>query len=403
MSIDVKNIEKKIKKDSSTISSNGDIKKIKIKEIGSTLTGFAFNSQKFNEEKGFPIIRIRDLKQGMTETFFDGEFDEKYLVRKGDLLIGMDGEFNLVEWESDDALLNQRVCKLIIDESKTNKTYIKYALPKKLKEIEDVTPFVTVKHISNKQVLEIEIPLPDLKTQKEIAYVLEQADKARQQRKAANALTDQFLQSSFLSLFGDPVKNGKGWNKIRLDEVCDFENGDRSSNYPSGDEVIGKGIIFINSANIIDFRFDPTVSNFITEEKYNSLRSGKCKRGDIIFTLRGNGLGKCCIFDSIYDEGFVNAQLVILKCSETINNNFLIHQLQHPGMFETIWKLGSGSAQPQLSATQLATLEIILPPLSLQQQFAGIVAQAEQLRQKQRESERELENLFQGLLQRYFG
>jgi type I restriction enzyme, S subunit len=49
------------------------------------------------------------------------------------------------------------------------------------------------------------------------------------------------------------------------------------------------------------------------------------------------------------------------------------------------------------------TVNLPLPPLSLQQQFAGIVAQVEQLRQKQRKSERELEVLFQGLLQRYFG
>lgn len=72
---------------------------------------------------------------------------------------------------------------------------------------------------------ELVLPLPDLQTQKQIAQILEDADQARQQRKAANALTEQFLQSSFLHLFGDPVSNEKSWDIKSLVECVTMKGG----------------------------------------------------------------------------------------------------------------------------------------------------------------------------------
>ena len=76
--------------------------------------GYAFGSEFFNNEaSGLPLIRIRDLKNGeRTEAHYSGAYDEKFLVRAGDLLIGMDGEFRCYKWRGPLALLNQRVCRL---------------------------------------------------------------------------------------------------------------------------------------------------------------------------------------------------------------------------------------------------------------------------------------------------
>ena len=101
------------------------MKMVEVGEIAKALTGFPFDSNLFNESKGFPLIRIRNLKQGKTDTLYNGKFDKAFLVRKGDLLIGMDGEFNLVEWNAEDALLNQRVMKVIANEKLVLKNYLK--------------------------------------------------------------------------------------------------------------------------------------------------------------------------------------------------------------------------------------------------------------------------------------
>ena len=99
---------------------------------------------------------------GKTETYYDGKFDESYIIRNGDTLIGMDGEFNIVKWAGQEALLNQRVCKLNITSEELLPAYAYRVLVKILKRIEDKTPYVTVKHLSAKHLNLIEIPLPPL-------------------------------------------------------------------------------------------------------------------------------------------------------------------------------------------------------------------------------------------------
>lgn len=118
------------------------------------------------------MIRIRDIKPNRTVTRYAGEYDRAFIVTNGDLLVGMDGEFNSVIWNGGEALLNQRVCKL---HSFKNclKEYVAWLIPKKLKEIEDSTYAVTVKHISAEQIRKIEIPLPSLEVQKEIVAEIE--------------------------------------------------------------------------------------------------------------------------------------------------------------------------------------------------------------------------------------
>ena len=143
-----------------------------LSELLEIQSGYPFKSDLFNEETGFPIIRIRDIKPNRTVTKYTGEYDPVFLVQNGDLLIGMDGEFNSVIWNGGPALLNQRVSKL---HSFTGclKEYVALLIPEKLQEIEDGTYAVTVKHISGKQISAIEIPLPPLEVQKEIVAEIE--------------------------------------------------------------------------------------------------------------------------------------------------------------------------------------------------------------------------------------
>ena len=155
---------------------------VKLRDIANIISGFAFKSSNFNQKNGTPLIRIRDLKAGFSKTFYDGEYNEDYLIGDGDLLIGMDGEFNTTIWKGGKALLNQRICK--IDNFKNCiKEYVFYTIQKALKHIEDNTPQTTVKHISTKQILDIEIPLPSIKQQKEIVKEIKDFERQIEKRK----------------------------------------------------------------------------------------------------------------------------------------------------------------------------------------------------------------------------
>ena len=98
-----------------TMKQGWEIKKLG--EVATILNGYAFDSKLFSEDSNdIPLIRIRDIKRGYTETFYKGDFSEEYIIRKGDYLVGMDGEFNIAEWKGNDALLNQRVCKIVAND-----------------------------------------------------------------------------------------------------------------------------------------------------------------------------------------------------------------------------------------------------------------------------------------------
>src|SRR5271163_2288904 len=122
------------------------------KKLGDLLdvqNGYAFDSSSFNASQGMPLIRIRDLKAGTeTETRFVGDYEKKYIVKTGDLLIGMDGEFGCYEWKGNPALLNQRVCRLQSFTSGLVPRFLFYGVNSHLKAIEDATGYATVKHLS---------------------------------------------------------------------------------------------------------------------------------------------------------------------------------------------------------------------------------------------------------------
>ena len=176
------------------------------------LSGFAFKSESFNDRgEGLPLVRIRDVVPGVSDTYYSGEYSSDFLLSDGDLLIGMDGDFNRARWKGGQALLNQRVCKITARADSLDQGYLYHFLPKALEKIHAETPAVTVKHLSVKGIRAIEIPLPPLPEQKRIAAILDKADAIRRKRQQAIQLADDFLRAVFLDMFGDPVTNPKGF------------------------------------------------------------------------------------------------------------------------------------------------------------------------------------------------
>ena len=144
-------------------------------DVADILYGFPFNSERFNEaQTGMPIIRIRDIISGQSKTFSDEECDERYRVKRGDMLVGMDGNFQVAFWNSEDAWLNQRVCKITADPFLLNQNYLFFYLPIILAEINGSVSYSTVKHLSAKILNAMLIPLPPLVEQKRIVAKIEE-------------------------------------------------------------------------------------------------------------------------------------------------------------------------------------------------------------------------------------
>lgn len=164
-----------------------------------------------------------------------------------------------------------------------------------------------------------------------------------------------------------------GWEWSRLGNICRFINGDRGKNYPSKKDLIDEGVPFINAGHLINGEISKLSMNYISEEKYESLSSGKIKNNDMIYCLRGT-LGKNSIVKEI-DKGAIASSLVIIRLvkSKSIDIKFLYYFIN--SKYELIQRssYNNGSAQPNLSADNLKKFLIPLPPLSEQKRIVAKV------------------------------
>ena len=147
--------------------------RVRLQDVCSILNGFPFPSKQFRSSGGTSLIRIRDVMRGWSETSFHGSFDPVYIVRHGELVVGMDGDFNCALWAGSEALLNQRVCKLTPADGFYDLRLLAYVLPGYLAAINAKTSAITVKHLSSKTVAEIPLPLPPRSEQSRLVEAIE--------------------------------------------------------------------------------------------------------------------------------------------------------------------------------------------------------------------------------------
>lgn len=173
--------------------------RIEIKFVAEIINGFAFKSNLFSKNKGFPIIRIRDISKGKLETYYTGDYSEEYVVLPGDLLIGMDGNFICCGWKGREGLLNQRVCKIITNEKYLIKKFLLYGINGYLSAIHKATSSVTVAHLSSLDIARIPFPLPPLNEQRRIVAKLEKllakVDTCKERLDKIPAILKRFRQS----------------------------------------------------------------------------------------------------------------------------------------------------------------------------------------------------------------
>ncbi len=173
-----------------------------------------------------------------------------------------------------------------------------------------------------------------------------------------------------------PFELPTGWRWAFLGQLSELINGDRSKNYPNKAEYVQYGVPWINTGHIEP---DGTLSirsmNYITRGKFDSLRSGKIRKGDLVYCLRGATLGKTAVITQ-FDEGAIASSLVIIRLSAALDTRFAFRFLTSPGGRDQIFKFDNGSAQPNLSANNVKKYLVPVPPLAEQRR---IVARVDQL------------------------
>ena len=156
------------------------------------------------------------------------------------------------------------------------------------------------------------------------------------------------------------------WKMPRLKMLTSFHNGDRSVNYPSGDDFVDDGIPFCGADSLCGLYVDLNYARFITDKKYKLLGGFKIRKNDILYTLRGSTIGKNAM--ALFSEGTVASSLMgIRKTTNRLISNYLLYTLNSICEENQRNVLINGSTAPNLSAEDVGIFFIPLPPLPEQE------------------------------------
>jgi len=360
--------------------------------------GYAFDSACFTEDDSYlPLVRIRDVKRGFSETFYSGEYPEEYVIHKGDLIVGMDGEFNIARWKSIDALLNQRVCKLKAKEG-TNEEYLRFALVKALKTIEDKTAFVTVKHLSAKELNKLELDMPGIEEQNVRAESMAKLEKVISHRKEELSALDNLIKARFVEMFGDPVSNPYGYDKVALSDLADIKIGPFGSLLHKEDYIDG-GHPLLNPSHIVDGKVSPDDKLTISDEKYEELSAYQLKTGDVVMGRRGE-MGRCAV---VPEDGFLcGTGSMLIRTKGEVTADYIQKIISFPSFKKTIEDMAVGQTMPNLNVPIVSGFQIIKPPMEVQDRYYAFAEQVNKSKVAVQKALDETQMLFDSLMQKYF-
>ena len=373
-------------------------------EVCTIQYGFPFDSAKFSDSNGMPLIRIRDVVRGYSETYTTEEYKSEYIVHENDLLIGMDGEFNIAKWGKTPALLNQRVCRLAPKDS-IDKDYLFYFMPIALKRIEEKTPFVTVKHLSAKELNKIEIPILPLEEQRKIAETLSKVDELIAFREQQLAKLDELVKARFVEMFGNPIENTMNWPKKLLRDITTkigsgaTPKGGRES-YPNA------GVSLIRSMNVYDGQFLYKDLAHLTDEQATQLNGVTVEAEDVLVNITGASVARSCVVPKDVLPARVNQHVAIVRCNRELLNPIFTNKMFINNEFKkALLSIGEsgGATRQAITKKQLEELSVVVPPLSIQNEFFTFSECVDQQKQTVQQSLDKLELMKKALMQEYFG
>jgi type I restriction enzyme S subunit len=273
--------------------------------------------------------------------------------------------------------------------------YLLYALRSRVDELVASGTGSTFKAISKTILGNTVIPVPDLSIQTEIVAKLNKASELIELRKQQLEKMDLMVKSQFIEMFGA----GLSGEAIELKDVCTIIT-DGTHQPP---KFIDAGVPFLFVSNIADNKITYNTDKYISREDYEILiKRTPIEVGDILLTTVGS-YGNPAIVKSAREFCFQRHIAYMKPNSEILNSVYLHAAFRSDVVREQVEVKVKGIAQKTLNLSELKTIRVNLPPLSLQNRFAAFVEQADKSKFTMRQELEKLEVLYQALMQEYFG
>ena len=277
--------------------------------------------------------------------------------------------------------------------------YLYYFLDKYVETLRELSIGGVIKYIKLCNLTDAIFPLTSIEEQKAIAEKLDKVSSLIEKRKQQLSLLDTLVKSKFVEMFGDPIKNNRGWQIGKLSEVAELKIGPFGSLLHKEDYVVG-GHALINPSHIIDgiIKIDEKFS--LSDSKYDELSAYHLMRGDVILGRRGE-MGRCAVVDE--DGLFCGTGCMIIRPNGKVLSYFLQKVLSSFSMKHIIEDRAVGVTMANLNVRIVSNLPMPIYPMNKQREYIQIIQKTDKLKEKIKQSLAALELLKKSLMQKYFG
>lgn len=354
-------------------------------------------------EAAIPFIKIDGIRNAGQHQYC--EFSPNLVTcERNDVLVVWDGAYcGLVGFDLEGAI-GSTIARLRPKSGEVFGPYAGRLLQSKFEEIQKNATGAAIPHVNGGHLRRLEISLPLLGEQRRIAAVMDKADVLRRQRQESLQLTEKLRQSVFIDMF---VRNpaSADWTPRNVEWMAkDAKAAIRTGPFGSQllhSEFVDRGIAVLGIDNAVKNRFEWGQPRFITSEKYQSLKRYKVSPGDLIITIMGT-LGRCAIVPDDIPEAINTKHL----CCITLNHEKCLPEflhaafLNHPDVLRQLGVRTKGAVMPGLNMRIIKDLELPLPPVEFQMEFARIMSLCTTARADLEDSQEAAEALFGSLQQR---
>lgn len=348
----------------------------KLGDIATYINGYAFKPEQRGSE-GLPIIRIQDLTGNSYDLgYYNGDYPKKIELNDGDVLISWSASLGVYLWNRGKALLNQHIFKVVFDKVEIDKFYYMYAVEYNLDKMSLKTHGATMKHITKKDFDNVVIPYPDLEYQKEISYRLTSLKGIIEKYQEQLDLLDELIKARFVEMFGEISTGNYKYNTKKLGDVAKVG----SSHRVFTTEFVKNGIPFYRGTEIGELANGqiPEEPFCISEEHYERLVSDDTKPqvGDLLMPSICNK-GQVWMVDTEEPFYYKDGRVLLISPNRDLFECKYLECFMRAKTLMEYPKLGSGSTFAEFKIFLLKDIDVLIPPLELQSQFADFVKQVD--------------------------
>ena len=232
-----------------------------------------------------------------------------------------------------------------------------------------------------------------------IVNKLKKVERVIELRKQELQSLDDLIKARFVEMFGDPVSNPYGYDKVTLSDLADIKIGPFGSLLHKEDYIAG-GHPLLNPSHIVDGKVSPDDKLTISDEKYEELSAYQLKTGDVVMGRRGE-MGRCAV---VPEDGFLcGTGSMFIRTKGEVTADYIQKIISFPSFKKTIEDMAVGQTMPNLNVPIVSGFQIIKPPMEVQDRYYAFAEQVDKSKVKVQKALDETQKLFDSLMQQYFG